>query len=105
MTTPRLIPFPATTPHNKVFAPFVIISNFDDEITTLPVRLAPPSLDRTPVWYGYPLSFSDDSSDEDLSKTTESLHTQAALTSVVHSPPTRPLPTRPAFARRSGKEI
>ncbi|GJU75846.1 hypothetical protein Tco_1272916 [Tanacetum coccineum] len=47
----------------------------------------------------------DDSLDEDLSETAESLHTQIALTSVVHSPPTRTLPTSLAFARRLGKEI
>nr|GEV01231.1 hypothetical protein [Tanacetum cinerariifolium] len=76
-----------------VFGSFVIIFNFDEEITILPVRTAPPSPDRTPALYGYPLDSSDDSSDEDLSETAKSLHTQIALTLVVHPPPTRSLPT------------
>ncbi|GJV76657.1 hypothetical protein Tco_1508241 [Tanacetum coccineum] len=54
---------------------------------------------------GYLLDSGDDSSDEDLSVTAESLHTQTASTSVVHPPSTRPLPTSLAFARRPGKEI
>ncbi|GKG53923.1 hypothetical protein Tco_0555323, partial [Tanacetum coccineum] len=70
-----------------------------------PVRSAPPSSDRISALFGYPLDSGNDSSDEDLSDTAESLHTQTASTSVVHSPPTRPLPTSPAFARRPGKEI
>ncbi|GKA45098.1 hypothetical protein Tco_0737894 [Tanacetum coccineum] len=105
MTTPRLTPFPATTPSAKVFAPFVIIYDPDDEITTLPVSPAPPSPDRTPALYGYLLDSGGDSSDEDLSETVESLHTQTASMLVVHPPPTRPLPTNRAFARRPGKEI
>nr|GEV97725.1 integrase, catalytic region, zinc finger, CCHC-type, peptidase aspartic, catalytic [Tanacetum cinerariifolium] len=60
---------------------------------------------HTPALYGYPLNFGDDSLDEDLSKTTESLHTQTASTSVVYPPSARPLPTSPAFSRRHGKEI
>ncbi|GKF39408.1 hypothetical protein Tco_0119469, partial [Tanacetum coccineum] len=64
--------------------PFVIISDSDDEITTLPVRPAPPSSDRTPALYGYPLDSGDNLSDEDLSETTKSLHTQTA--SVAHPP-------------------
>ncbi|GJX38023.1 hypothetical protein Tco_0251326 [Tanacetum coccineum] len=55
--------------------------------------------------YGYPLDSGDNSSDEVLSETAESLHTQTASTSVVHPLPTRPLPTSPAFARQPGKEI
>ncbi|GJX16741.1 hypothetical protein Tco_0217573 [Tanacetum coccineum] len=62
MTTPFL----ATTPRARVFALFVIISDSDDEITTLPVKPAPPSPDHTLTLYGYPLDFGDDSSDEDL---------------------------------------
>ncbi|GJR88589.1 hypothetical protein Tco_0212600 [Tanacetum coccineum] len=63
--------------------PFVIISDSDNEITTLPIRPAPPSSDRIPALSGYPLDPDDDSSDEDLSETAESLHTQTASTSVV----------------------
>ncbi|GJY87222.1 hypothetical protein Tco_0501850 [Tanacetum coccineum] len=66
MTTPRLTPFPATIPCFGVFASFVIISDSDNEITTLPVRPAPLSPDRAPAWYDYPLNSSDDSSDKDL---------------------------------------
>ncbi|GJU19265.1 hypothetical protein Tco_1152607 [Tanacetum coccineum] len=68
MTTPRLTPFPATIPRARVFAPLVIISNYDDEITTLPVRPAPPSPDRTTALYGYPLDSGDDSLVEDQSE-------------------------------------
>ncbi|GJR37349.1 hypothetical protein Tco_1213033 [Tanacetum coccineum] len=50
----------------------------DDEIATLPVRSASPSQDRTPALYGYQLDSGDDSSDEDLSETADSLHTQTA---------------------------
>ncbi|GKE53133.1 hypothetical protein Tco_1488289 [Tanacetum coccineum] len=75
MTTPRPIPFPATTLRVGVFALFVIISDHDNEITTLPVRPAPPSPDHTPTLYGYPLDSGDDSSDENLSETAKSLHT------------------------------
>ncbi|GKA40261.1 hypothetical protein Tco_0732854 [Tanacetum coccineum] len=67
MTIPRPTPFPAITPRAGVFTPFVIISDSDGEITTLPVRPAPPSPDHTPALYGYPLDSGDDSSDEDLS--------------------------------------
>ncbi|GKD17291.1 hypothetical protein Tco_1206449 [Tanacetum coccineum] len=88
MTTPHPAPFPATTPRAGVFAPFVIISDYNDEITALPIRPAPPSPDRIPALYGYPLDSGDDSSKEDLSEIAESLHTQTASTSVVH-----PLPT------------
>ncbi|GJW28035.1 hypothetical protein Tco_0044910 [Tanacetum coccineum] len=82
MSTPHPIPFPATTSSARVFAPFVIIFDSDDEITTLPVRPVPPSSDRTPALYGYPLDSGDESSDEDLNKTFESLHTQTASTLV-----------------------
>ncbi|GJZ15122.1 hypothetical protein Tco_0550799, partial [Tanacetum coccineum] len=88
MTTPRPIPFSATTPRAGVCTPFVIIFDSDDEVTTLPVRPTPPSPDCKPALYGYPLDFGDDSLDKDLSVTAESLHTQSASTSVVHSPPT-----------------
>ncbi|GKG08412.1 hypothetical protein Tco_0334244 [Tanacetum coccineum] len=88
MITPRPTPFPATTPRTGVFTPFVIISDYDDEITTLPVRPAPPSPDHTPALYGYQLDSSDNSSDEDLSETAESLYTYTTPTTVVHPPPT-----------------
>ncbi|GKF85653.1 hypothetical protein Tco_0253480, partial [Tanacetum coccineum] len=78
ITKPRLTPFSVTTPRAGVFAPFVIISDSDDENATLPVRSASPSQDRTPDLYGYQLDSSDDSSDEDLSETADSLHTQTA---------------------------
>ncbi|GJY29409.1 hypothetical protein Tco_0405176 [Tanacetum coccineum] len=93
MTTPRPIPFPATTPRAGVLVSFVIISDSGDKITTLPIRPAPPLSDRIPALHGYPLDSGDDSSDEDLSETSESLHTQTTSTSVVHPPSTRPLPT------------
>nr|GEW79536.1 hypothetical protein [Tanacetum cinerariifolium] len=64
-------PFPATILRARVFAPFVIIFDHGDEITTLPVRPSPPSPDRTPALYGYPLDSGDDSSDDDLSKTAD----------------------------------
>nr|GEV03397.1 retrovirus-related Pol polyprotein from transposon TNT 1-94 [Tanacetum cinerariifolium] len=105
VTTPRPIPFPATTPRAGVFAPFVIIYDSDDEITTLPVRPTPPLPDRTPALYGYPLDSRNDSSDEDLNKTAKSPHTQTASTLVVHPPPTRSLPTSPTFSSQPRKEI
>ncbi|GKD90400.1 hypothetical protein Tco_1365907, partial [Tanacetum coccineum] len=76
MTTPRPTPFPATITRAGVLA-----------------------------LSGYPLDSGDDSSNEDLGETVESLHTQTALTLVVHPLSTRPLPTSPAFARRPRKEI
>ncbi|GJZ45995.1 hypothetical protein Tco_0593591 [Tanacetum coccineum] len=105
MTTSCPTPFPATTPRAGVFTPFVIISDSDNEITTLPVRPAPPSPDRTPALYGYPLDSGDDSSDKDLSETAKSLHTQTASKLVVHPPPTRSVPTSPVLASQPGNEI
>ncbi|GKF51495.1 hypothetical protein Tco_0147962, partial [Tanacetum coccineum] len=105
MTTPCPTPFSATTPRARVLISFVIISDSDDEITTLPVRHAPSSSDRIPALSGYLLDSGDDSSNKDLSESVESLPTQTASTSVVHPPPTRSIPTSPAFARRPGKEI
>ncbi|GJU77842.1 hypothetical protein Tco_1274912 [Tanacetum coccineum] len=95
MTPLRPTPFPATTPRAGVLIPFDIISDSDDEITTLPVRPTPSSSDRIPSLSRYPLDSSDDSSDEDLSKTVESLPAQTALTSGVHPLPTRSLPSSP----------
>ncbi|GKC02944.1 hypothetical protein Tco_0994554 [Tanacetum coccineum] len=101
MTTPRPIPFPASTPRVKVLVMFIIISDSDDEITTLPVRPAPPPSDHIPALSGYPLDSGDDSLDEDLSESAKSLHTQTVLTSVVHPPSTRPLPLPVDWERRS----
>ncbi|GJW18235.1 hypothetical protein Tco_0025671 [Tanacetum coccineum] len=100
MTTPHSIPFSATTPHAGVLILFVIITDSNDEITTLPVRLAPSSTDRIPALSGYPLDSGDESSNEDLSDTADSLLAQTISTSVVHPPPARSLPTSPAFARQ-----
>nr|GEW35701.1 hypothetical protein [Tanacetum cinerariifolium] len=90
----------------------ILMGLFEDiyaAVDSCETALAPPSPDRTPALYGYTLDSGDDSSDKDLNKdlsgTSESLYTQTVLTSVVHPPPTRPLPTSPAFACRSGKEI
>ncbi|GKB45559.1 hypothetical protein Tco_0896312 [Tanacetum coccineum] len=87
MTTPRPTSFHATTPRSRVLVPFIIIFDIDDKITTLPVRPAPPSSDRIPVLYSYPLDSGDNSSDEDLSETDEFVHTHTASTSVIYSPP------------------
>ncbi|GJZ59814.1 hypothetical protein Tco_0615630 [Tanacetum coccineum] len=95
----------ATTPRAGVFTPFVIISDSDNEITTLPMRPVPPSLDRTPALYVYLLNSGDDSSDEDLSDTVKSLHTQSASTSVVHPSPTQSLPASLILANQPKKEI
>ncbi|GKE04744.1 hypothetical protein Tco_1396762, partial [Tanacetum coccineum] len=74
--------------------PFIILSDSNDEVTTLPVRPAPPSPDYVPASPNYSLDsdidsdpLEDDSPDEDLTETAESLHTQTVLTSVVHPPP------------------
>ncbi|GJW82075.1 hypothetical protein Tco_0146050 [Tanacetum coccineum] len=96
MTTPRPTPFPATTPRAGVLKSFIILSNSDDAITTLPIRLAPPSPDY------------DDSPSKDSMETTESLHTQIASTLVVpppsllpssSSPPPPPPPKRVELVR------
>nr|GEY83868.1 hypothetical protein [Tanacetum cinerariifolium] len=99
MTTPRPTPFLATTPNAGVLIPFVIITDFDDEITTLPVRPVPSSSDRIIDLSGYPLDSGDDSSDEDLSETAESLPAQTISTLVVHPPPARSLRTSLAFVQ------
>ncbi|GJV26622.1 hypothetical protein Tco_1379317 [Tanacetum coccineum] len=108
MTTPR----PSVTPRVGVLIPFIILSDSDDEVTTLPVRHAPPSPDyvlASPDYSpdsdqdSYPSE--DDSPGEDLTDTAMSLHTQTALTSVVHPPPTRPLSTSSTIVLRPGQEI
>ncbi|GJT15910.1 hypothetical protein Tco_0874616 [Tanacetum coccineum] len=73
MITPHPTPFLDTTPCTGVLVPFVIISDSDDKITTLPVRPTPSSPDRTLALYGYPLDSGDDSSDEDLKHHAETL--------------------------------
>nr|GEV84755.1 hypothetical protein [Tanacetum cinerariifolium] len=105
MTTPCPIFFSATTPHAGVFTLFVIISDSNNESTTLPMRPVPPSPDHTPALYVYPLNSSDDSSDEDLSDTAKSLHTQSTSTSVVHPSPTQSLPTSHVLSNQPEKEI
>nr|GEX77605.1 hypothetical protein [Tanacetum cinerariifolium] len=105
MTTHRPMPFSTSTPRARVFTLFVIISDSGDEITTLPIRPAPSSLDRTPALYGYLLDSGDDSSDEDRSETAKSLYTQTASTLVVHPPSTRSLHTILTLSSQPGKEI
>ncbi|GJU66369.1 hypothetical protein Tco_1252628 [Tanacetum coccineum] len=90
MTTPR----PSVTPRVGVLVLFIILSDSNDEITTLPVRPAPPSPDYVLASPDYSpdsdLDFDsseDDSPGEDLIKTAESLLTQTTLTLVVHPPP------------------
>nr|GEV15943.1 hypothetical protein [Tanacetum cinerariifolium] len=94
-----------TTPRDRVFTPFIIIFDSDNEISTLPIRAVPPSPDRIPALYVYPLNSSDDSSEEDLSDATMLLHTQSALTSVVYPSPTQSLPASLALANQLKKEI
>nr|GEW31889.1 hypothetical protein [Tanacetum cinerariifolium] len=93
MTTPHSTPFSATTPHAIILVLFVIISNSGDEITTLPVRSAPPSPDRTPALYSYPLDFGDDSSDEDLKIPSSSSSSPPSLLPSLSSPPPSLLPS------------
>nr|GEV12807.1 hypothetical protein [Tanacetum cinerariifolium] len=58
-----------------------------------------------PTLYGYLLDSGDDSSDEDLNDSAESLYTRYASTSVVHPSPTRSLSTSLVLASQLGKEI
>ncbi|GJV68553.1 putative reverse transcriptase domain-containing protein [Tanacetum coccineum] len=95
----------ATTPRAGVFTPFVIISDPDNEITTLPMRPVLPSPDHTPTLYVYPLNSGDDLLDEDLSDAAKSLCTQSASTSVVHPSPTQSLPASLVLANQPEKEI
>nr|GEY46293.1 hypothetical protein [Tanacetum cinerariifolium] len=69
------------------------------------MRPVPPSPDRTPTLYIYPLNSGDDSLDEDLSDTAKSLYTQSALTSVVHTSPAQSLPTSLVLANQPKKGI
>nr|GEV50230.1 hypothetical protein [Tanacetum cinerariifolium] len=102
---PRPTPFLATTPRVRVLILFIILSDFDDEITTLPVRPAPSPSDRLPDLSGYPLDSGNNLLNGDLSETAESLPARTASTLVVHLLTTLSLPISLAFARRPGKEI
>nr|GFA23557.1 hypothetical protein [Tanacetum cinerariifolium] len=105
MTTPRPTPFSTTAPRAGVFTLFVIISDSDNEFTTLPMIPTSPSPDCTPALYVYPLDSGNDSSDKDLRDTTKSLLTQSASTSVVHPLPTRSLSASLVLASQPRKEI
>ncbi|GJY78541.1 hypothetical protein Tco_0484342 [Tanacetum coccineum] len=90
MTTPH----PSVTPRAGALIPFIILSDSNDEVTTLPVRPTPPSPDYVPASPNYlPDSnldsnpSEDNSPGDDLTKTAKSLHTQAASTSIVHLKP------------------
>ncbi|GKC88018.1 hypothetical protein Tco_1148667 [Tanacetum coccineum] len=82
MTTPR----PSIEPRAGVLIPFIFLFDSNDEVTTLPVRPAPPSPNYVPALPDYSpdsdLDFDpseDDLLDEDLTKTVESLHTQTVF--------------------------
>nr|GFD43309.1 hypothetical protein [Tanacetum cinerariifolium] len=105
MTTPRLAPFPATTLYAGVFTLFVIVSNSDDEITTLLVRPIPTSSDHPPTLYGFPLDSGEHLLDEDLSETAE-ITPHSDYFGISY--PLTILPTitiSTSFIRRPGKEI
>ncbi|GKD46316.1 hypothetical protein Tco_1270961 [Tanacetum coccineum] len=96
MPTPRA----SVTSCTRLFIPYIILSYSEDEDATLTIVFAPLSLDYVSASPDYSLDSDsdfkpaeDDSSDEDLTKTVESLQTQTALTPVVQPPPTRSLPT------------
>ncbi|GJX25465.1 hypothetical protein Tco_0231761 [Tanacetum coccineum] len=79
---------------NIVLISFIILSDLDDEVTTFPVRPAPPSPDYVLTLLDYSLDsdldsdpLEDDSPGEDLTETVESLHTHTTLTSVVYPLP------------------
>ncbi|GJV05092.1 hypothetical protein Tco_1338661 [Tanacetum coccineum] len=74
MTTSRPTPFPATTPRIGVLILFVIISDSDVEITTLPIRHAPSSSDRISTLSDYLRDSGDDSSNEDLTAPPSTCH-------------------------------
>ncbi|GKE47926.1 hypothetical protein Tco_1479184 [Tanacetum coccineum] len=85
MTTPH----PSVTPRAGALIPFIILSDSNDEVTTLPVRPTPPSLDYAPASPDYLLDSDldsnpseDNSPGDDLTETAKSLHTQAASTSI-----------------------
>ncbi|GKC48324.1 hypothetical protein Tco_1066046 [Tanacetum coccineum] len=84
---------PYVTPHVGVLIPFIILSDSDDDVTTLPVRHAPPLpnyvLDSPDYMSDLDLdsdSSEDDSPGNELTETVELLSTQTASTSIVHLP-------------------
>ncbi|GJR13231.1 hypothetical protein Tco_1252467 [Tanacetum coccineum] len=89
MTTPRT----SVTSRTRLFIPFIILSDSDDEDTTLPVVSAPLSPDYVSASPDYSPDSEldsepaeDDLLDEDLTETAESLQTQTAFTSFVQPP-------------------
>ncbi|GKE18319.1 hypothetical protein Tco_1425896 [Tanacetum coccineum] len=96
MPTPRTF----VTSRTGLFIPLIILSDFKDDDTTLPVVSTPSSPDRVPASSSYsPDSDSDfeptkdDSSDKNLSETAKSPKTQSALTPFVQSPFIRQSPS------------
>ncbi|GJX38206.1 hypothetical protein Tco_0251509 [Tanacetum coccineum] len=90
MTTSRT----PVTLRARIYIPFIIMSDYEDEDTTLPIRSAPLSPDYVLASPDYSLNFDsdskpvrDDSPNEDRTEAAESLHTQTALTPVVQPPP------------------
>ncbi|GJX11331.1 hypothetical protein Tco_0201190 [Tanacetum coccineum] len=96
MTTPRT-PVMSLI---RIFIPFIILSNSEDEVTTLLVRSAPLSPDYVSASPDYsPYSNSDSEPIENYSP--DEHLTETALTPFVQLPPTRPLPTSSAIRSRS----
>ncbi|GJT13639.1 hypothetical protein Tco_0860681 [Tanacetum coccineum] len=111
MPTPRTFIMSRT----GLFILLIILSDFEDDDTTLPVVSAPSSPDRVPASSSYsPDSDSDfeptkdDSSDKNLSETAKSPQTQSALTPFVQSPsatsPSSPPPSfLPSLSRKRSR--
>ncbi|GJZ29547.1 hypothetical protein Tco_0574194 [Tanacetum coccineum] len=107
-----ITPLTPVMSRTRIFIPFIILSDSEDEDTTLPVVSAPlspdyvsASHDYLPDSNSYSKPVEDDSPNEDLTKTDESLQTQTTLTPVIQPPPTRPLPTILAIVLRPRQEI
>ncbi|GKC84388.1 hypothetical protein Tco_1140105 [Tanacetum coccineum] len=68
MTTP----YPSMTPHAGVLISFIILSDFDDDVTTLPVRPTPSSSDYVPASpdYSPDSDLNSNSLEDDCSSTT-----------------------------------
>ncbi|GJS80658.1 hypothetical protein Tco_0730539 [Tanacetum coccineum] len=101
MTTPRT-PVKSRT---GIFIPFIILSNYEDEDTTLPVVYALLSSDYVPASPDYSLNSDSDSEpteydspDEDLTENAESLQTQTALTPEIPLPPSATSPYLPTLS-------